>query len=125
MRYTQLFNLLCDFQSTPPAWEATTSGPWFWRSAHISIHASRMEGDGSRVDFVFFISISTHASRMGGDSKSNQKRNARIGTMTKMCLPMRKKLNRSALVYLFKVAKMRLFRCERPGCLMMTCGSRL
>ncbi len=35
------------FQSTPPGWEATVCFPLFGSTMHISIHASRVGGDGS------------------------------------------------------------------------------
>ena len=58
---------LARFQSTPPGWEATGRELIDLVIDHISIHASRVGGDGGSKEEAAQLKISIHASRVGGD----------------------------------------------------------
>ena len=55
------------FQSTLPAWGATTEVPAQDGSGYISIHAPRMGSDCFSRSFARLVRISIHAPRMGSD----------------------------------------------------------
>src|SRR5258706_148928 len=61
----------CQFQSTPPVWEATcTCAPQ--SICPVSIHASRVGGDNHHKYQCHPDDVSIHASRVGGDLKQQK-----------------------------------------------------
>ena len=63
-------NAVAVFQSTPPAWGATDPPVNNVLPSAVSIHAPRVGGDKRRWRFDFFFPVSIHAPRVGGDPRS-------------------------------------------------------
>ena len=66
------------FQSTLPAWGATSALFLYFAIKIISIHAPRMGSDSLKYIEVLKIMISIHAPRMGSDSTAKAYSNDRI-----------------------------------------------
>ena len=59
----------CQFQSTLPAWGATTDEPHIYIIIDISIHAPRVGSDVFHLQVSLPIHISIHAPRVGSDAE--------------------------------------------------------
>ena len=57
------------FQSTPPAWGATYASALLYLAIHVSIHAPRVGGDTKRSNSCHCRFVSIHAPRVGGDAR--------------------------------------------------------